>query len=132
MSSFGADGGMVSNAFEIMQFLRKFYKIEIVDLNQFIGFWNWRKIFFQISYDLGQMKFELPKVFTLLKKITLIVHSGMNGSFMFFCPKTNANFTGTINEVNDLSLAFRLMLNLNNSFKQCKQKIFPQILSNKF
>lgn len=117
MKSFSGDGAMVSNAVEIMKFLTTFYSKDWIDHSQFEKMWSWKSIFFPFQYGLGQMKFDLPAILTLFKKSTLVGHSGLSGSFMFHCPQTDAYFTGTTNQLKDPSLPFRLMLELNNTFK---------------
>jgi D-alanyl-D-alanine carboxypeptidase len=44
----------------------------------------------------------------------LIGHSGLSGAFSFYCPQKDTFLTGTVNQIADPSLSFRLMLKLLN------------------
>ncbi len=114
MSSFGADGGIVSTANDGLIFLRAFFGGQLFDSRHLPHLTSrWRKIFFPLQYGIGISLFRLPWFFSPFKKFPdLVGHSGLSGAFLFYCPDREIYLTGTVNQVAKPQTSFRLMLSL--------------------
>lgn len=112
MTSFGPDGGIVSDAADGIQFLRCFFDGQLFDrahLAYITG--RWRNIFFPLKYGVGISLFRLPWYFSPFKKFPdLIGHSGLSGAFLYFCPERKVFLSGTVNQIAKPQTSFRLML----------------------
>lgn len=117
MTSFGADGGIVSTAKDGITFLRGFFEGRLFD-QQHIPYLTstWRKIFFPLKYGVGVSLFRLPWYFSPFKKFPdLVGHSGLSGAFLFFCPERKLYFSGTVNQVSRPQTSFRLLIGILQS-----------------
>ena len=119
MASVGADGGVVSTVDDSMRFLRAFFGGGLVPrpmLQEMQA--NWRRIFFPLQYGTGVMRFCVPAILSPLRRYpALIGHSGASGAFMFWCPQHDLFVAGTLNQVANRSLPFRLMLKAITAFQ---------------
>ncbi len=117
MSSFGADGGIVSTAEESAIFLKAFINGTLFPQSDFEYMQkDWNAIFFPLQYGTGIMKFKLPWYFSPFKTMpTLIGHSGLSGAFCFYCPEKNIFLTGTVNQIKKPENSYKLMLKLIQS-----------------
>jgi D-alanyl-D-alanine carboxypeptidase len=113
MSSFGCDGGIVSNVDELMTYIKAFYdgtlfpKSYIEDSNQ------WNKLFFPLEYGMGMMRFKLPRIFTPFNVLPeLIGHSGTSGAFAFYAPEKELFIVGTVNQSDKPGRAYKLLTKL--------------------
>lgn len=109
MTSFGADGGIVSTAAELMTFLRAFFEGALFDRSRIEDLHDYRRIFFPLHYGVGIARFSLPRV---LGGTELIGHSGLSGAFAFLAPRTGVYVTGTVNNIAKPARPFRLMQRL--------------------
>ncbi|NOX50666.1 MAG: beta-lactamase family protein [Gammaproteobacteria bacterium] len=110
MTSFGADGGIVSTAPEMLVFLRAFFEGDLFDSSVLVGLYDWRKVMFPLQYGNGVMLFATPWFFSPFKKQPdLIGHSGLSGAFAFYAPQTGTYLTGTVNQVANPAALFQLM-----------------------
>ena len=117
MTSFGPDGGIVSTAKETMIFLRAFFNGQLFPKEYLDELANWNRIFFPLEYGLGVARFKLPRIFSPFKPIPeLIGHSGLSGAFAFYCPKKDLYLTGTVNQIANPSISYKLMIKIINSF----------------
>lgn len=114
MSSFKADGGIVSTAEESAKFLQAFFDGTLFPteyLNEAQSEWN--NIFFPIQYGVGMMKFKLPRIFSPFKAMPVLYgHSGLSGAFSFYCKEKNVFICGTVNQIKNPSNSYKLMLKL--------------------
>lgn len=63
-----------------------------------------------IEYGLGIMRFKMPRIFTPFNPIPAVVgHTGVSGSWLFFCPERDLIFSGTVNQVAAAGLPFRFV-----------------------
>ncbi len=112
MSSFGADGGIVSNTHDSLTFLINFFEGGLFDKNHIPKITaHWNKIFFPMRYGIGISLFRLPWYFSPFKKIPdLIGHSGLSGAFYYYCPDKKCYLTGTVNQIARPQTSFQLMI----------------------
>jgi len=113
MSSFKADGGIVSNAEESLVFIKAFFEGRLFPHLYLKEMQNWNKIFFPLQYGVGLARFALPRIFSPFKKPPeLIGHSGLSGAFAFYSPQKDAYISGTLNQIDKPQQSFRLILKL--------------------
>jgi CubicO group peptidase (beta-lactamase class C family) len=112
MSSFQADGGIVSTTEESMTFIRAFFngkffpKDYISEMTELCN-----RIFFPLQYGVGVMKFELPRIFTLFQKFpALYGHSGLSGAFEYYAPDLDIYLTGTVNQINNPAVSYQMLI----------------------
>jgi len=113
MSSFTADGGVVSTAHELMVFIEAFFTGKLFPIEYLEELQKWNKIFFPLESGVGIHRYKLPWIFSPFKPIPeLIGHSGLSGAFSFYCPSKEIYLTGTVNQIDKPSTAYRLMIKL--------------------
>jgi CubicO group peptidase (beta-lactamase class C family) len=112
MTSFGPDGGMVSNVEDSLKFLKHFMEGKLFThpstLQQMK---SWKKIFFPFQYGLGLMRFKLPRILSPFSAPPeLIGHSGASGAFLFYSDIDQIYIAGTLNQLENRRRPFGLML----------------------
>lgn len=112
MASVQADGGLVSTVDDALVFLRAFFGGQLFSPAILAEMQTpWRSIFFPLTYGTGVMRFALPRVMTLFRRFPPVVgHSGASGALMFFCPEWDLYVAGTVNQVQQRSQSFQLMV----------------------
>ncbi|WP_126972150.1 serine hydrolase domain-containing protein [Gynurincola endophyticus] len=113
MSSFGADGGMVSTSREMMVFLHAFFTGVLFPYEYLEELTQWKPIFFPLQSGIGIHRFKLLWIFNPTGAIpALIGHSGLSGAVAFCNPEKNLYISGTVNQVAYADSSFRLMIKL--------------------
>ncbi|MES0361266.1 MAG: serine hydrolase domain-containing protein [Anaerolineales bacterium] len=114
MTSFGPDGGLVSNIEDSLKFLKSLLEGKLfVDPSTLERMKSWRKIFFPFQYGLGLMRFQLPKIFSPFSpNPELIGHSGSTSAFLFYSDIGQLYIGGTLNQIENQGRPFRLMLKI--------------------
>lgn len=114
MASFAADGGIVSTLADMTTFTRayfsqKLFNYSLDDMNSF----GVNRIFFPLQYSLGMMKVQLPRIFTMFRRVPpLYGHSGLSGAFAYYSPDKDLIFVGTVNQIANPSISYNLLLRL--------------------
>lgn len=63
-----------------------------------------------IQYGLGIMRFKMPRLLTPFKPMPEIIgHTGAVGSWLFYCPKLDLIFAGTVSQVTAAAVPFKIM-----------------------
>ncbi len=118
MASFGPDGGIVSTAQESMIFLKAFFNGIFFQKKVLNELKQWNNIFFPLKYGTGIMLFKLPRIFSPFKSYPeFIGHSGLSGAFEWYCPEKDLYLTGTVNQLSNPNLSYRLIIKLIDCFK---------------
>jgi CubicO group peptidase (beta-lactamase class C family) len=113
MTSFTADGGMVSTANDLMTFLRAFFTGRFFPVTYLPQMYSWNPIFSPVQAGIGIHLFALPWYMNPFKAVPdCIGHSGLSGTIAFYAPSKNIFVTGTVNQVAHPDLSFRLMVKL--------------------
>ena len=113
MSSFGADGGIVSTSSEMLLFIEAFFTGKFFPSSYIEELQKWNKLFFTMQSGIGIQKFKLPWVFSSFGTIPFFIgHSGQSGALAFYSPKENLFIVGTVNQVGHPELAFKTMIKL--------------------
>jgi len=115
LSSFRASGGIISDLDDLMVFLRAFFEGQLF-AESHLDSGEWNEIQFEFhEYKNGMMRFEITGVWSLFGSYELIGHSGSNNSFAFYCPDEEIYVVGTLNQITDPSVQYRLMNQLIES-----------------
>jgi CubicO group peptidase (beta-lactamase class C family) len=112
MTSFGPDGGMVSNIGENLRFLRHFMEGKLfADPSTIQRMQNWKSIFAPFQYGFGLMRFKLPRIFSPFSATPeLIGHSGASSAFLFHSDIGQLYVGGTLNQLDNRRRPVNLML----------------------
>jgi len=63
-----------------------------------------------IEYGLGLMRFQLPRIFTSLKRLPAVIgHTGSTGCWLFWCPELDMYFAGSVDEASAGAIPYRVM-----------------------
>jgi D-alanyl-D-alanine carboxypeptidase len=116
MTSFGTDGGMVSNSGDMLVFIEAFFTGKLFSAEYISGLQQWNRIFFPMQSGTGIHKFQLPLIFNPTGDVPpFIGHSGLSGALAYYCPKENMYIAGTVNQVAHPDLSFRTMIKLTQA-----------------
>lgn len=109
MTSFGADGGIVSTSGDMLLFIEAFFSGKLFPSDYVDTLQKWNKIFSPMRSGIGIHLFKLPWIFNLPY---FIGHSGLSGALAYYSPKENIYVAGTVNQVARPDLSFRTMIKL--------------------
>jgi len=98
MTSFGADGGIVSVSADMLAFIEAFFTGKLFPLDYIDELQEWNKIFPPMRAGVGIHLFKLPRIFDPTGAIPYFIgHSGLSGALAFYSPKENLYIAGTVN-----------------------------------
>lgn len=118
MTSFGADGGIVSNSEDMFNFLHSFFNSRWFPKENIETLKTWNRIFFPMKSGVGIHLFKLPWIMNPFGTIPeLYGHSGLSGALAFANPEKELYITGTVNQISNPSLSFKTMIKLINALK---------------
>lgn len=110
VSSAVAAGGIISDTKDLMIFIRAFYGGRLFDKHH-IENPKFRSIqFFPLKYGSGMMSVEINILMSpLFDAPQILGHSGMTGSFAFYCPSKDLFIVGSLNqfEANPFQLIYK-------------------------
>lgn len=114
MTSFGADGGIVSTSADMLIFIEAFFTGKLFP-KEYIGeLQDWNNIFFPMRSGVGIHLFKLPWFFNPTGAIPYFIgHSGLSGALAYYSPKENLYVVGTVNQVAHPDLSFKIMIKLS-------------------
>jgi D-alanyl-D-alanine carboxypeptidase len=116
MTSFGADGGIVSTSAETMIFLKAFFNGKFFPTTYLPELYKWNSVMFPLEYGVGIMKFQLPAIFTLFRKMPAFIgHSGLSGAFAYFIPEKDVYLAGTVNQIHNPGTSYKMLIQIVNS-----------------
>jgi D-alanyl-D-alanine carboxypeptidase len=112
MASVQADGGVVSTLDDGVAFLDAFFGGRLFDPSLLAELeTGWHGIFYPLEYGTGIMRFQMSPLFTGFRRLPPFVgHSGASGTVMFRCRDLDLTVVGTVNQVQQRSLPYRLMV----------------------
>ncbi|MFY0675326.1 MAG: beta-lactamase family protein [Bacteroidia bacterium] len=111
MTSFKADGGIVSTVDESMIFIKAFFNGGLFDQKHISNGAVFNKIFYPNEYGVGYMRYKLPDFYNVPY---FIGHSGLSGAFAWYCPEKDAFITGTVNQLNKPGTSYRMIIRMMN------------------
>jgi D-alanyl-D-alanine carboxypeptidase len=113
MTSFGADGGMVSTSTDMLIFIEAFFRGKIFPSTYIEELQEWNKIFFPMKSGIGIHLFKLPWLFNPTGAVPYFIgHSGLSGALAYYCPKENIFIVGTVNQVAHPDISFKTMIKI--------------------
>jgi CubicO group peptidase (beta-lactamase class C family) len=116
MTSFAADGGIVSTSAETMVFLKAFFNGTFFPKTYLPELYKWNSVMFPLEYGAGIMKFQLPAIFTLFRKMPAFIgHSGLSGAFAYYIPEKDVYLTGTVNQIHNPGTSYKMLIRIVNS-----------------
>ena len=119
MTSFGADGGMVSTTTDLLFFIEAFITGKLFPLNYIHELQVWNKIFFPMQSGIGIHLFKLPWLFNPTGAVPYFIgHSGLSGALAFYSPKENIYVVGTVNQIAYPDISFKTMIKLAQIMKK--------------
>lgn len=113
IKSIGASGGGISNANELMIFIKAFWSGKLFDpaLFKILAAHNRLQVsFYPISYAGGYMRMEAG--YPLMAKTELLGHSGSTGSFAFYAPKQGIYYVGDVSQFASPAIPIRFVMKL--------------------
>lgn len=118
MTSFGADGGVVSNSEDLFKFIHSFFNGKWFPKEKIKELKEWNRIFFPMKSGIGIHLFKLPWIMNPFGTIPeLYGHSGLSGALAYANPDMELYITGTVNQISNPSISFKTAIKLINSFK---------------
>jgi CubicO group peptidase (beta-lactamase class C family) len=109
-SAYWADGGIVSTAKEMNQFLRSLKQGRIVSPASLTLMHDWHRLQGPLQYGYGTMSFQLPRPLGAMTGIPpLWGHSGSTGSFLYYSEDLDLYLAGSIDQTESKIAPFRLM-----------------------
>jgi D-alanyl-D-alanine carboxypeptidase len=119
MTSFGADGGIVSTSSDLLIFIEAFFTGKLFPIAYINELQVWNNIFFPMKSGVGIHLFKLPWIFNPTGAVPdFIGHSGLSGTLAFYIPKENIFIAGTVNQVAHPDLSFKAMIKLTQKLKK--------------
>ncbi len=113
MTSFGADGGIVSTSSDMLVFIEAFFTGKIFPKEYINELQEWNKIFFPMKSGIGIHLFKLPWLFNPTRAVPYFIgHSGLSGALAYYSPKENIFIVGTVNQVAYPDISFKTMIKL--------------------
>jgi D-alanyl-D-alanine carboxypeptidase len=119
MTSFRADGGIVSTSTDMLVFIEAFFTGKIFPKEYIIELQEWKKIFFPMKSGIGIHLFKLPWLFNPTGAVPYFIgHSGLSGALAYYSPKENIFIVGTVNQVAHPDISFKTMIKLTQLIKK--------------
>ena len=119
MTSFGADGGIVSTSPDMLIFIESFFTGKLFPTSYIEELQEWNKIFFPMKSGVGIHLFKLPWIFNPTGAVPYFIgHSGLSGALAYYSPKENLYVVGTVNQVAYPDISFKTMIKLTQKLKK--------------
>ncbi len=124
MKSLSADwagGGLVSTASDLNKFQQALFSGEIISNETLTEIQNWIPETRGMEYGYGLRKISFKKLFPALPDLEVVGHSGITGSFMFYCPELDVYLAGTLNQTKDVKSSVALMVKVLSVIRKMKE-----------
>lgn len=119
MTSFGADGGIVSTSNDMLIFIEAFFIGKLFPQTYIDELQEWNRIFFPMQSGIGIHLFKLPWIFNPTGAVPYFIgHSGLSGALAYYSPKENIFIVGTVNQVANPDISFKTMIKLTQQIKK--------------
>jgi CubicO group peptidase (beta-lactamase class C family) len=119
MTSFGADGGIVSTSGDMLIFIEAFFKGKLFPSSYIDELQEWNKIFFPMRSGTGIHLFKLPWIFNPTGAVPYFIgHSGLSGALAYYSPEENIFIAGTVNQVAHPDISIKTMIKLTQQLKK--------------
>lgn len=119
MTSFGADGSIISTSKEMLLFTQAFFSGELFPKIYLTKLYKWNDLFFPLKSGVGLHKLKLPWIFNIFGSTPEIYgHSGLSGALTFYAPKKGIFIAGTVNQIANPSTAYKVLFKLIGNFNE--------------
>ncbi len=119
MTSFGADGGIVSTSKDMLVFIESFFSGKLFPSSYIGELQEWNKIFFPMQSGIGIHLFKLPWIFNPTGAVPYFIgHSGLSGALAYYSPKENIFIVGTVNQIAHPDISFKTMIKLTQQLRK--------------
>jgi CubicO group peptidase (beta-lactamase class C family) len=119
MTSFGADGGIVSTSQEMLVFIEAFFTGKLFPKSYLSELQEWNRIFFPMKAGIGIHLFKLPWIFNPFGSVPYFIgHSGLSGALAYYALSENLFIAGTVNQVAHPDISFRTMIKLTQVIRK--------------
>ncbi len=119
MTSFGADGGIVSTSKDMLVFIESFFTGKLFPSSYIGELQEWNKIFFPMQSGIGIHLFKLPWIFNPTGAVPYFIgHSGLSGALAYYSPKENIFIVGTVNQIAHPDISFKTMIKLTQQLRK--------------
>lgn len=114
LSSINSSAGIMTNVDDLNTFIRgylegKLFSTKIMEC-------NFNKMSYPINYGTGIMKYSIPRLLSMFRYVPdLYGYNGYNGSFAFYSPEDKIFISGTINQINNNMLIYKVINKILNS-----------------
>jgi CubicO group peptidase (beta-lactamase class C family) len=79
-----------------------------------------------IEYSMGMMRFQLPRVFTGMRRLPPVVgHTGSTGCWLFTCPAYDVTFAGSVDEVAGAGVPYTVVPKFLRVIRESKENRGP-------
>jgi len=113
MTSFAADGGLVSTTPDMIIFIRAFFQGALFPKEKLKELYQWNPIFFPLEAGVGLHRFKLPKFMDPFGVVPVLYgHSGLSGALAYYSPELDLFIAGTVNQIDNRSTSFQTMIKL--------------------
>ncbi len=113
MTSFDADGGIVSTSADMLLFIEAFFTGRLFPKEYIRGLQEWNKLFFPMQSGIGIHLFKLPRIFNPTGAVPYFIgHSGLSGALAYYSPEENIYVVGTVNQIAYPDISFKTMIKL--------------------
>lgn len=121
MTSLSADwagGGITATTSDLIRFQSALNAGEIISQNTLQGMQKWTPETKGMYYGFGLRKIAFRELFPLLPKLEVVGHSGLTGSFMYYCPELDVYLAGTLNQTEEVRNSVVLMVKVLSLIKK--------------
>lgn len=124
MKSLSADwagGGLGSTASDLNKFQQALFSGKIISYETLAEMQNWTPETRGMEYGYGLRKISFKKLFPVLPDLTVVGHSGITGSFMYYCPVLDVYLAGTLNQTEEIKNSVVLMVKVLSVIRKMKE-----------
>lgn len=105
-----AGGGLVSTTEDLLRFHQALFSKKIVSEYSLSEMQDWHPESIGSYYGFGLRKYVINEISKDLPNLTVIGHSGISGSFSFYCPELDVFVAGTFNQSNQIEKAIEFLM----------------------
>ena len=110
LSADWAGGAVVSTGKDLIKFQVALMNGELVSNKTLAAMHRWTQETKGMEYGYGLRKIDFKELSPILPKWTVIGHSGLNGTSMYYCPDLDMYLVGTLNQLSASKDAVMLMI----------------------
>lgn len=115
LGALGPHGAVVSTLDDSLAFLDAFFGGRLFSSKWLNQMQKWTPLFFPMSYGMGLMRFRLPPVMTMFRRLPeMIGHGGASGVLMYANPERAIRIVGSTNQLAGRERPYRFLAAVTN------------------